>query len=195
MEKFKQYLLATAGLAILVGGLTLLGPAVPQGQAVPPAKDVNVVNTPLSVNLATTANVNIVNDANNPVPVTVQNGANDDGQPFEFSGNVQNSSGTVPSCITPTDLFTVPTGERFIVTDVVVSSISLTVIPQIIVDITRDQASIFPIQLLSSGSSLFSHAFQTGLAFEEGETLRVSLTNFCDPKSAIVLVTGIRTTS
>ncbi len=49
MEKFKQYLLATAGLAILVGGLTLLGPAVPQGQAVPSAKDVNVTNTPLDV--------------------------------------------------------------------------------------------------------------------------------------------------
>jgi len=43
MTKCKQYLLATVGLSILVGGLTLLGPVVPQGQAVPPAKDVNVI--------------------------------------------------------------------------------------------------------------------------------------------------------
>ncbi len=71
MEKFKQYLLATAGLATLVGGLTLLGPAVPQGQAVPPAKDVNVVNTSLNVDATQsgTWEVGITNTAGNPVPV------------------------------------------------------------------------------------------------------------------------------
>ena len=93
MEKFKQYLLATAGLAILVGGLTLLGPAVPQGQAVPPAKDVNVIN-----------------DATNPVPVLVQNS---DGNAFELV-EITGTGGS-----SPVTLFTVPGGKRVIITDVI----------------------------------------------------------------------------
>ena len=114
MGTLKHYLLATVGLAILVGGFTLLGPAVPQGQAVPPAKDVNVVNTPLSVDLATTANVNIVNDEANPVPVVVQGEDGDASEPMEFLVEVRTP--------TPVDLFTVPSGKRLVITDVIVQT-------------------------------------------------------------------------
>ena len=182
MEKFKQYLLATAGLAILVGGLTLLGPAVPQ--AVPPAKDVNVIN-----------------DANNPVPVTVQNAANDDGQPFEFSGTFQNPGGTYPGCITPHDVFTVPGGETFVATDILLTATS----EEVTVTIQRDDSEVFPsINLFTSPApNPWGHAFQTGLVFSEHETLRLtdirsdfnSPTASCKRGTAAFLITGIRTTS
>ena len=116
MEKFKQYLLATAGLAILVGGLTLLGPAVPQGQAVPPAKDVNVINA--SLNVAATQsgpwNVGITNDDTNPIPVVLQNGGSDDPTLVEFT--------VEPTTTAPLVLFTVPDGKRVVITDIVITA-------------------------------------------------------------------------
>ncbi len=111
MDKFKQYLLATAGLVIFIGAVTLFNPV--QITGAPPAKDVNVVNTPLSVDLATTANVNVVNDANNPVPVMVQTADAETAQLVEIVGTVGGST---------TTLFTVPSGKRVIITDVVVST-------------------------------------------------------------------------
>ena len=59
MEKFKQYLLATIGLVIFIGAVTLFNPV--QITGAPPVKDVNIANTP-----------------ENPVPVVVQNGSTDD---------------------------------------------------------------------------------------------------------------------
>ncbi len=111
MEKFKQYLLATVGLVIFISAATLLYPVPITGA--PPAKDVNVVNTPLSVDLASTANVNVVNDASSPVPVTVQNADAETAQLVEIVGTVGSSR---------TTLFTVPSGKRVIITDVVVST-------------------------------------------------------------------------
>ena len=176
MSTLKHCLTATAGLALFVTALTLLSPSA--GQSVPPAKDVNIVN-----------------DANNPVPVTVQNGANDDGEPFEFSGSAVNTTGSIPTCIVPQAAFTVPTGEQFTVTDVVVSKLEQSVF-EITVEFARNQTRIFSINLRTNGTSAFSHTFRTGLTFEEEEILNVSVTNVCDNFSAaIFLVTGISTTS
>ena len=181
MDKFKQYLLATAGLVILVGGFTLLGPAVPQGQAVPPAKDVNVVN-----------------DANNPVPVIVQNAANNDGVPFEFAGTFSNpvDRGNFPACITPQSVFTVPTGEAFVVTDMLVTTTGAGT-PVSTMTIQRDEADLLPSVILSIGNRQFTHAFRTGLRFEEGEALNLAPGGpDCDvPRFMHFLVTGIRTTT
>jgi len=52
MSKLKNYLLATAGLVILGGAFTVIGPYVDLGHSKPPSSgptDVNIVNTPLPV--------------------------------------------------------------------------------------------------------------------------------------------------
>jgi len=142
MEKFKQYLLATAGLAILVGGLTLLGPAVPLGQAVPPTKDVNVIN-----------------DATNPVPVLVQNS---DGNPFELveiAGRGQEN---------PVTLFTVPSGKRVIITDVIFTIFPST---QGTGRIMRNGVTVA--QPSSNPAIFYSHTYASGIEFVEGDTVNV----------------------
>jgi len=69
MDRLKNYLLATACLVILVGAFTLIGgPLVQQGQALPPARDVTVVNIPL--------------------PVVVQNGAADGNMVITLAENL-----------------------------------------------------------------------------------------------------------
>ncbi len=199
MDKFKQYLLATAGLVILIGAVTLFDPvqltgappAVIQGDVTvtnfPNPQNVTVTNTPLSVNLATTANVNVVNDANNPVPVTVQNAANNDGVPFEFTVDAQTQ------CTVPQTVFTVPTDEQFVVTDVIAAKID----NNQELDFARDGTRIFTAKLEDQSLLTFSHAFRTGLIFDEGEELTViqSGGNCGAGVLARILVTGIHTTS
>ncbi len=95
MDKFKQYLLATAGLVIVIGAVTLFNPVqitgappeILQGNVtvintplpvtgnvtgtVTGSVDANVTNMSLNVDAAQsgTWNVGITNDENNPVPV------------------------------------------------------------------------------------------------------------------------------
>ena len=64
MGRFGNYVSAAAGLVILAGAFTVIGPYVNQGQADPPVKNVNVVNTPLpttvqsgNINATVTGNV------------------------------------------------------------------------------------------------------------------------------------------
>jgi len=49
MGRFRNYVFAVAGFVILASAFTVIGPYVNQGQAEPPVKNVNVVNTPLQV--------------------------------------------------------------------------------------------------------------------------------------------------
>ena len=68
MYSFKQYQSACIGVAVFIGMLGLLVPHASYGA---PAKDVNVVNT-ANVNVvggAIAADVTVVNDGTNPVPV------------------------------------------------------------------------------------------------------------------------------
>ncbi len=142
MDKFKQYLLATAGLAILVGGLTLLGPAVPEGQPVPPAKDVNVIN-----------------DATNPVPVLVQNS---DGNAFELV-EITGMGGS-----SPVTLFTVPSGKRVIITDVIFTiSPSVTGVGRIM------RNSVTVAQPSANPAIFYSHTYASGIEFVDGDKVNV----------------------
>ena len=163
MSTLSRYVFATAGLVILVGALSVLNPATLQG--VVPAKDVNVVNTPdvnvvnipLPVELATTANVNVVNDEMNPVPVVVQDDDGDSAESREFVILV-----TTP---TPVDLFTVPSGKRLVLTDVTVSSLlgQNAFISRSGVVVSRPFVS----------TTTYSHTYRTGIQFLEGDTLTV----------------------
>ena len=76
MDRFRNYITAVAGLVILAGAFTVIGPYVDQGQADPTVKDVNVVNTPLPV----TGDVLVTNTSANPLPVVVQNGGEPAGE-------------------------------------------------------------------------------------------------------------------
>ena len=249
MEKFKQYLLATAGLVIFIGAVTLFNPV--QITGAPPAKDVNVVNAPLPItgnvtstvtgsvavtnfpasqtvdintmpdvvvqsgqvdaNVTNTSlnvdatqsgtwNVGITNDDTNPVPVVVQNGANNDGMPFEFADTFSNPEGVPPGCVTPHDVFTVPADEIFVVTDIVLTGFT----GGNFVTMQRDAVDILGLNLgigCVGCVPTFHHTFQTGLRFGEHEKLRLTNVTRCpnnasSPRILIgFLITGIRTTS
>ncbi len=74
MDRFRNYISVAAGLVILAGAFTVIGPYVDQGQADPPVKDVNIVNTPLPVTGVLVRDVLVTNTADEPIPVVVQNG-------------------------------------------------------------------------------------------------------------------------
>jgi hypothetical protein len=68
MHKFKNSLIALAGMFVLIGVISAVTPLTTQGQGgssadAPPPKDVNVVNTP-SVVVANTPNVSVTNTPN-----------------------------------------------------------------------------------------------------------------------------------
>jgi hypothetical protein len=149
MDKLKNYLLPTACLVILVGALTLIGgPLVQQGQAVPPDRDVTVVNT-----------------STNPVPVVVQNG---------------NTNGTISELVvfvtanvdggTRVDLFTVPLGQRLVITDVIVAAFGRTAENTRII---RDGVVISSFNVSSSTNDTYEHSYVSGIVFRAGETLGI----------------------
>ena len=140
MEKFKQYLLATVCLVIFISAATLLYPVPITGA--PPAKDVNVIN-----------------DATNPVPVLVQNS---DGNAFELV-EITGTGGS-----SPVTLFTVPGGKRVIITDVI-----FTIDPSVngIGRIMRNSVTVA--QPSSNPAIFYSHTYASGIEFVEGDTVKV----------------------
>lgn len=124
MEKFKQYLLATAGLIVFIGATGLLNPLHVRGQGGPPPGiqgNVTVTNTPLPVTGEVTATVSgDVNVVNTP---TVQ--ANQMGT---WDVKVNNGMDMpVPVEIKREELvllregYTVPPGKRLLIDDMSVS--------------------------------------------------------------------------
>ena len=80
MGRFRIYVFSAAGLVILAGAFTVIGPYVDQGQAEPPVKGVNVLNIPLPVTGILVGDVLVTNTAAEPVPVVVQNGGGPAGE-------------------------------------------------------------------------------------------------------------------
>ena len=114
MYKFKQSLLAFACLLALVAAVALLTPRTGLGQKptpIPPAQNVNVVNTPLPV----TGTVSVANLGSNPLPVRdVDNPAR---QPFTFrSAGLAFGGGANTSAS-----FVAPAGKRLVVEQVSVA--------------------------------------------------------------------------
>ncbi|MCZ6622846.1 MAG: hypothetical protein O7B35_01205 [Deltaproteobacteria bacterium] len=92
MGKLRNYIFAVAGFVILAGVFTVIGPYVDQGQADPPVKDVNVVNTPLPVEVqARTLDIVEIIEDNVPRETVV-------------------------------NVFTVPANRRLIISDLIISS-------------------------------------------------------------------------
>ena len=146
---------------------------------------------PCTVGAQTVKDVFVANPSTNPVPVVVQDG---NGQPFEFSGTFRNPAGTFPGCITPHDVFTVPFGETFVVTDILLTGF----LGNFLVTIQRDAVDIFGTRVgaaCTGCAPTFDHAFQTGLRFGENETLRLTNKTSCTDAEVGFLITGIRTPS
>ncbi len=164
MEKFKQYLLATVCLVIFISAATLLYPVPITGA--PPAfiqGDVTVTNTPLDVagSQSGTWNVGITNDDTNPVPVTVQNGATNDSNVIEITA--------APTNKTPTVVFTVPNGQRVVITDVVIigggtGGGCCPAIQRNSVDIAR---------VSTQPDRKYQQTYRSGIEFNQGDTVGV----------------------
>ncbi len=149
MAKLKNYLLATASLVILVGALTLFSPAILQGRGRPRPKDVNVVNT-----------------SDNPVPVVVQNG---------------DTNGTATELVefialnvaldTTVNLFTVPAGQRLVITDVIVTGPR----DNLVFDnqILRDDVVASSINVPVAFQGTYEHSYVSGIVLLEQETLSI----------------------
>ncbi len=158
MAKLKNYLLATASLVILVGALTLFSPAILQGRGRPRPKDVNVVNT-----------------SDNPVPVVVQNG---------------DTNGTATELVefialnvdldTTVNLFTVPTGQRLVITDVIVAGSANNIgFDNKILRNNDVVASSINVPIAFSGT--YEHSYVSGIVFLEKETLSIRGGSLGDP--------------
>jgi len=148
MDKLKNYLLATGCLVVLAGALTLMGPAVLQGREGPRPKDVNVVNTP-----------------ENPVPVVVQNG--------DMNGTTRQLVDFFEPAVTlgtRIDLFTVPAGQRLLITDVIISALGAAVVNA---RILRDGVVISRLNVPTAPNGTYEHSYISGIVFREDETLGI----------------------
>ena len=161
---------------------------------------VGLLLVPCTVGAQAVKDVLVVNPPTSPVPVVVQDG---NGQPFEFTGTFSNTpGGTFPTCILPKNVFTVPLGETFVATDILLSIDSFNITSAFAaVNIQRDAVDILPSVFLGSAGGRnepnFRHAFQTGPRFAEGEALNLAITSSsnCGTRTVGFLVTGIRTPS
>ena len=81
-------------------------------------KDVNVINEP-NVNVLNNVETTITNDGTNPVPVTVQNGVAEK----ELVEIVELDVANATTAGTVFDVYTVGTGKRLVITDVIVTNV------------------------------------------------------------------------
>ena len=115
MIKFKQTLVALLSMLALIGVVTLVSPSSLRGQGnsgdVPPAKDVNVVNTP---------NVIVANSADNPALVA-EAGTHTGRAASEHVTLYRLGGGTLqrvsPVGVPSGEQFVVPAGKVLVVTD------------------------------------------------------------------------------
>jgi len=133
-------------------------------------KDVNVVNEP-NVNVLNNVDVNITNDGTNPVPVTVQNGAAEKELVEIVELDVEDDDNTE----TVFDVYTVGTGKRLVITDVIVTNLTGLAMKQM--RIFRDGVVVSPFSLGiagSGGTGTYDHSYVSGIEFTEGQIVGIS---------------------
>jgi hypothetical protein len=147
---------------ILMAGILVLALSV-EVQA-EPTKNVKVVNEP-NFNVLNNVDTTITNDATNPVPVTVQNG-NGGTNEKELVEIVQLD---VPhDTILP--VYTVPSGKKLVITDVIVSGIG-----DSFMEIRRDGVVVSRVN--KDRHEIYQHTYNSGIEFQENQVLSINNPN------------------
>jgi len=155
MTKRNIFLIAVC----LTVGLSLGGEVQAQ-----PTRDVNVVNEP-NVSVLNNVDVNVTNDTTNPVPVVIQNGTS--APPVKELVEIIQLDVPGGTTLNP---FTVPSGKRLLITDVIISTGG----GATGLEILRDGAIVSRIQEFNSGAEqIYNHSYVSGIEFKEGELLSI----------------------
>lgn len=129
-----------------------------------PTKDVNVVNEP-NVNVLNNVDVNVTNDTINPVPVVVQNGTTS--APTKELVEI-----TLDGPSTPTVVYTVPTGQRLIITDVTITLNNSPSSSDFLIqrnNVTISRPTIKNNAVVTDGS-VYQRSYLSGIQFNEGDS-------------------------
>ena len=159
-------LMTHSKLILMVGIIMVLAFSV-DAEAKGKTKDVNVVNEP-NVNVLNNVDVNITNDENNPVPVTVQNGAAEKELVEIVELDVEDDDNTE----TVFDVYTVGTDKRLVITDVIVLNLSGGGLANM--RILRDGVVVSNFSDEFGGGGTYNHSYVSGIEFAEGEIVGIS---------------------